>query len=72
MSFAHIYARKDGRYTVRMGGPAGDENGLGGYVEYISRAAAFPNERSARHWIMLGIADGRIKDLPEPKVIRRG
>ena len=70
MAFAHIYARRDGRYTVRMCGQTGDSN-LPGTVEYTSRAGAFPNEKSARHWIMLGITEGRITGLPEPRVIRR-
>ena len=79
MPFCHIYARRDGTFTVRMHGTidrpaaglaAADEDPfIGGTVEYISKPVA--TERAARDWIAQGRERAGLADMPEPKVIRR-
>ena len=76
MPFCHIYARRDGRFTVRMHGtisrtPSNQRDFLGGTVEYVSRAGAFEDEDQARDWIVEGRLRDGLNDMPEPKVIRR-
>lgn len=81
MAFCHIYARRDGTFTVRMHGtisrrPPGSrlvavdkDPFLWGTVEYTSIPVA--SEQEARAWIQQGRDRDGLDDMPEPKVIRR-
>ena len=70
MPFCHIYARRDGTFSVRMHGTLSDSE-LRGTVEYTSRPGCFKSEQEARSWIREGQLRAGLDDMPEPKVIRR-
>lgn len=73
MAFCHIYARKDGRFTVRMRGAVTRAKAgrlPGGFGAYTSQP--LDSEATAREWIRLGRERDGLDDMPEPTVIRRG
>lgn len=71
MSFAHIYPRKDGRFTARFRAAIAHGDLAGGTVECTSLPGAFDNEQQARDWISRGAKHNAIEHMPAPRVIRR-
>lgn len=72
MAFALIYARRDGTFTARFGGPMARGTFAGGTVACESQPGTFATEREARDWIALGAHREGVDELPDPRVIRTG
>jgi hypothetical protein len=72
MAFCHIYARRDGTFTVRLRGTISRSTSTefhGGTVERTSRP--FATEEKARWWIDAAREHDGLDDMPGPTVVRR-